>query len=759
MRPTTGRRTFANGVALAFLLLAGSDPRAHGGASPAPPDVVHALFDLAAPTTAPFPSDWFTVPDNSQNTRRRVNVPLPNCAERPSDCQDLAVINTLDGFNSQPRLSIPFDGSISVTTVTSETVFLIRLGRWSCDGDDRGDDWCADSSSDDGAHVIGIDQIVWDPPTKTLHVKSGEFLDQHTRYALIVTRGIRDEDGRDVEPSETFRRFRQIVRGDYQHALVAAMQAARRVGVRERDIVTASVFTTQSTTAILERIRDQVKAATPAPADFLLGPNDTRAVFSLDTLEGPITWTQQIGDDPPRFIDSAVDVSVLRIVPGAVGTIAFGKYHSLDYEVHPGEFIPPIGTRTGTPAVQGANEIYFNLVLPSGPTPPGGWPVAIFGHGLTGNKNAGLIIAAKMAAHGIATIAINAVGHGFGPLGTLTVNTTSGVSVTFSAGGRGVDQNRDHEIAADEGFTAAPPRTIVFLTDGARQTVVDLTQLVGVIGVGVDVDGDGLPDLDPSHIYYVGNSLGGNLGTVFLGIEPSVQVGVFSSAGSPDSENRRLGPGRRPQLGQLLMSRLPPLVNDPGITKFAEVSVASPTFNDNLPLKDSIRLPVELADGTRYDIQSPVTNTVEGAMGIQEVIENLVWVAQSGDAVAYAPYLRKSPLAGMSAKSTIYQFAKGDQTVPNPIMTAILRAGDLADRATYYRHDLAYAEVAGLPTNPHGFILSTGRLAFRPIALEAQEQVAVFFATDGAVIIQPQPARYFEVPIAGALPEDLHYIP
>ena len=32
---------------------------------------VHALFNLNSPSTGPFPSDWFTVPDGSQNTRRR----------------------------------------------------------------------------------------------------------------------------------------------------------------------------------------------------------------------------------------------------------------------------------------------------------------------------------------------------------------------------------------------------------------------------------------------------------------------------------------------------------------------------------------------------------------------------------------------------------------------------------------------------------------------------------------------------------------
>jgi len=242
---------------------------------------VHPIFELSTPAAGPFPSDWFTVPDASHDTRRRVNLPLPNCALRPSDCEDLNVINTLDGFSADPRLSIPFDGPIDVTTVTNETVFLVRLGSMFCDGDDACDD-----DGDDGGHVIGINQVVWDPATSVLHVKSNEFLDQHTRYGLIVTNRLRDGQGRPVVASETFRRFRQTVRGEYKQALLEAIHAARRVGVRENEIVAASVFTTQSLTAILEKIREQIKAATPEPADFNLGPGGTRAVFPLNEVTG-----------------------------------------------------------------------------------------------------------------------------------------------------------------------------------------------------------------------------------------------------------------------------------------------------------------------------------------------------------------------------------------------------------------------------------------------------------------------------------------
>jgi hypothetical protein len=187
------------------------------------------------------------------------------------------------------------------------------------------------------------------------------------------------------------------------------------------------------------------------------------------------------------------------------------------------------------------------------------------------------------------------------------------------------------------------------------------------------------------------------------------------------------------------------------------VPVVGQRFDENIPLRDGVPLVVRLADGTERVIQSPVLNTVPGAMQIQEVIEHTEWVSQSGNAVAYAPYLRMTPLAGVTAKSVIYQFARGDQIVPNPATTALLRAGDLADRATFYRHDLAIAESPQLPANPHGFLTRIDIPAYQAIIRGAHEQIATFFATDGAAVLHPQPARFFEVPISLPLPEHLNY--
>src|SRR5262249_36964047 len=188
--------------------------------------------------------------------------------------------------------------------------------------------------------------------------------------------------------------------------------------------------------------------------------------------------------------------------PGAVGTIAFGRYTSSDYEVHPVEFIPPVGTLSGTPVVQGTNDITFILFLPSSTKPVGGYPVAIYGHGGGVNKHSSGFVAAKLAEQGIATISIDAPGAGFGPLSRYTVTRTDSSTVSFPSGGRGIDQNGDGMIAEGEGLGAAPPRTIQFGRDGFRQETADFVRLVREIEVGLDVDGDGITDLDPSRIYY-----------------------------------------------------------------------------------------------------------------------------------------------------------------------------------------------------------------------------------------------------------------
>ena len=103
-------------------------PATTEAADQAPSSLVRPLFDLRSPERSPFPSDAFTVADANQNTSRRVNLPMPaDCTVDASDCEDVAVLNQLDGFNLQARIAVPFDGDIDPASVTTSTVFLVKL--------------------------------------------------------------------------------------------------------------------------------------------------------------------------------------------------------------------------------------------------------------------------------------------------------------------------------------------------------------------------------------------------------------------------------------------------------------------------------------------------------------------------------------------------------------------------------------------------------------------------------------------------------
>jgi hypothetical protein len=687
------------------------------------------LFDIDDPSSTLFPSNLFTVFDVRQNTLRRVNLPRPDCAAEPIACQDIDVLNTLDGFSVQPRLSIPFSGPIDVSSVTSDTVFVISLG----------------STLGLGSFLdrIGINQVVWDPETNTLHAQTDEILEPHTRYALVVTDGVRDAAG-DPLTGGIFDWFRSDVEFAAQmgeRVRTARDDVGRVIGLArghsQRRVVAATVFTTLSTTSALERIRRQLDAARTQPATFTIGAAGERAIFPVAAVSS-IVFNRQV-TTAPGFAASALPIAGLGLVPGVVGRLAFGKYSSPSY-LAPGEFIPRAGTRN-TPVVQGSNEIFFNLFLPAGTAPSRGWPVAIFGHGFGSNKEAApFVLAAKLAEQGIALIAINVPGHSGGSLGTLQVNTAAG-SVTLPAGGRGIDQNRDGRIDATEGSGAAAPQALIGSSDALRQTVVDLMQLVRTIKVGMDADGDGRRDLDPSRIYYFGQSFGGIYGTMFLAIEPNVRVGVPNVAGGPSIEIVRLSPGFRtaifaPGAAARGLANLPPIVLPGG--------VVIPQFNENIPLRD----------------QPAVINSVPGAMALQQFIDRSSWATRTGDPTSFAMHLRKDPLPGVPAKSLIFQFAKGDQTVPNPTSSAIIRAGGLTNRSTMFRNDLAFALDPATARNPHTFLTNVTSGGLGPaVALLAQTQIATFFASDGRTIIDPDGAgALFETPIA-APPEDLSFLP
>ncbi len=174
-----------------------------------------------------------------------------------------------------------------------------------------------------------------------------------------------------------------------------------------------------------------------------------------------------------------------------------------------------------------------------------------------------------------------------------------------------------------------------------------------------------------------------------------------------------------------------------------------------------------------------MVNSVLGAIDIQAAFEVADWLGMLGDPLGYASHLKTAPLAGVPAKSTLFQFAFGDLEVPNPTNSALIRAADGQNSSWYLRFDQAvqtHPELLGVldpsgsfPILPHRFlsnptIFDPQLAAETSLAIAGQRQIANYFASDGQIIPDPNTflqgpfsgIRLFEMPVT--LPEQLNFL-
>jgi hypothetical protein len=678
------------------------------------------LYAPLTPATGPFPSDALTVFDPLQKTLLRVNMPVPDCSATYTACQEGGLLDQLDGFSLRARATIRFSAAVNPSTLKGGILF-VALDNLTTE----------EPGINQNGDRIAPDQVVWDPATNTAYAKPFSVLDQHRRYALIVTDAVKDASGAAVQPDPAFTACASGTDG-YCGKLASALAG---ISAAPQKIVSASVFTTMSATAWLEHARAILDYVPPMVS--LAQPQSSFSIANLASL----TLHEQTGDNPSSFADLSLPLSTTLL--SGLDRVVIGSYQSPNF-LEVDQTIRNTPTLPGLAVPSRSNQVYFNALLPATPKPASGYPVLIFGHGFGDSRFGGpTAVAPTLARAGFAVIAINAVGHGFGPESTVTFVDKSGNATTLPAGGRSIDLNGDGVIEAEEGCALVTP--IAYGTrDCFRQTVVDLMQLARVIRQGLDLDGDGTPDLDPSRIYYGGQSLGAIYGTMFTAVEPSVRAAALNVGGATIQDIARWSPSYRSLTTQSLALRVPSLLNN------------GSSYNEDYVLPGQ---PVK-------------TTTVAGAINIQNFFETVEWLGMSGDPVSFAPHLKRSPLAGMAARPILMQFARGDQTVPNPSNSLLIASAGLQASAWLYRHDLARALAPDLPANPHPYLVLFVSLSGSTIALpgisglavslDAQQQIAGFVAADGAAIPDPNilstllfGIKVFEIP--ATLPEDLGF--
>jgi pimeloyl-ACP methyl ester carboxylesterase len=346
----------------------------------------------------------------------------------------------------------------------------------------------------------------------------------------------------------------------------------------------------------------------------------------------------------------------------------------------------------------------FVAVVPGGPAPRGGWPVAMYGHGFTGSASNVFPASVANVRAGLATIGTHVVGHGYGERSTWQI-TTGGTTTSLPAYGRGVDlDDPDSAIGNTEGSSATGLSTAVGSRDALRQTAADLMTLLRAVG-GTDVDGNGSADLSGRRVTYFGQSFGGIYGTMLAGADRDVARSVLNVPGGPITEIVRLSPAFRGltflqlQAAELLNSSDPIRVG----------------FQEQLPLKGD----------------APVTATVPGALAVQDYLARVTWLNRPGSPETFAPLLRD--------ERVIIQVAYGDETVVNPTSYTLAEAGDLFHRVSLFRNDKATPELA----NPHSFLLTLGH----PSSEQGQRQVATFLLT-GRTIDPDGAGPVWEVPVS-----------
>ena len=702
-----------------FLLLCAAAPRLVAGG-------VTVRWDPRDPTVGPFPTDFLTIPDSAQKSGRRVNLPVPDCAAAPSDCQDVQLINQLDGFQTAPRIRVSFSAPIDVNTLYN-AIYYVPLDNL--------------TKEEPGVNVYGqtipINQIIYDPTSNTVYAKPDATLDQHRHMALIVTDKIHDTAGDPVQPDSAYATCASLAnewaQGNWYCGLLAQAVSSVAGEFAPNHVVGASVYTTMNVTTWLEKAHAQL--ATIAPPPTPIQPPVYLPYAKIQSL----VLHEQVSASPAGFVDVTLPINN-PLFQGIAG-FAFGSFGSPNYLNAQNVLLPaPTGQE---PAVTSVNQIYYHAYLPASAEPATGYPVVIYGHGFGDSQWGGpTTVAPTLAQAGFATIAINAVGHGFGPLSQVIVTDSAGSVTTLTAGGRSVDLNGDGLFDPFEGCLAMNPAQMG-LSSCLQQTALDLSQLARMIAGGLDLNGDGKPDLDPNRIYYAGESLGGMYGTIFSALEPMVRASVLNVGGGTVADIVRWSNSYHPLAAALLGARTPSLLN------------VGTNFNDNYV----------------FPYQPVKVNDVPGAIEIQNAFELFEWLDAPGDPVYYAPHLVASSLPGVRAKHILFQLARADQTMPNLATTRLVKAAN-HPTTWMYRHDLALADGLPVPQDPHPFLALfigiSGSTVNLPsptaalIGLAAQQQVAGFFTSDGKTAADPNtflpsflPQGLYEKP--AHLPEDLGY--
>lgn len=508
-----------------------------GGATPPAANPATAALFQPLQGLLPYPTDIYF----SGSTDGTLNIQPAN-ALMPLQ----SGVNSIDGFSTTAVIRARFASALDRSSFTADSVHLVQVtldnSTKAITGVTRelalGTDPAVADFSADLATDTGVGNTILEiRPLKPLVPSSGT---TNVGYLVLLTNGIKTSAGAAATPDE-----------DY-----AAFKAA---------LPTCSAITNTSLNGLCRLTGAQLQAGAALPAhpanpanvvlSFTFSTQATRD--TMNVLASPAITTGR----PIAVQNAGVTTSVFSSQsPGIanvyVGTFTIPYYLSRPTQANP--TAPLTQAWQGNPSPLDASsrlltrfnplpvatetlQIPILITVPNALSghavkPAGGWPVIIFQHGLTRNRLDAAGIADRAAGAGFVVVSIDLPLHGIpganaegGAFYQAANERTFNVDyvkndATLASGADGqIDPSGTHFV------NVANP---IVTRDNLRQAAVDLLALTRSLP-NLDLDGDGSADLDPNRIHYLGHSLGGIVGGVFLGTAGAAEVatGELANAG------------------------------------------------------------------------------------------------------------------------------------------------------------------------------------------------------------------------------------
>ncbi|MEO8842460.1 MAG: hypothetical protein ABI591_18245 [Kofleriaceae bacterium] len=221
----------------------------------------------------------------------------------------------------------------------------------------------------------------------------------------------------------------------------------------------------------------------------------------------------------------------------AIGDILGGVIVSENYQVgtpNPlagGAAVPGAWSDPIAPSGQNLSQLQTVVFIPATPMPAGGYPTLVFGHGLASSKSALFAFAPQLAASPVhfASMAIDFVNHG-----SRAIRTSNTGTDCADTGNVPPDPGDFPECYAPI-FSADLAAT----RDNIRQTVLDLQRVIRVAKfcgsnactsatAGGSSATPSTLKVDPAHIVYGGQSLGGIIGSTTSATAPDIKTSLLN---------------------------------------------------------------------------------------------------------------------------------------------------------------------------------------------------------------------------------------